>query len=212
MGSFKLSAEVRTETGKEKIKKIRREGRFPAIIYGAGGEAVSLVLDTREMELVLARTHGEKVLVDLSYAGKEEKVFVRNVQRDPVKELLLHADFFRVDLNKEMDTKVPVISVGLPVGVKLGGLLEHGVRELAIRCLPGDVPPHIEVNVEELNIGDSIHVRDMDEIKGVRVLSPEDSVLFAVAAKAKEPEPTTDVTEEGEEAESEETEPAHTAG
>ncbi len=202
MGSFALKAEVRSDTGKEKAKKLRKQGKFPAIVYGGEKEPASLTLDIRDTEVVLGRIHGEKVLVDLSYGDTSEKVFVRNIQRDPALEKLLHVDFYRVDLNRELDTKTPVHPVGLPKGVKMGGLLEHGLRELAIRCLPTKVPPHIEVNVEELEIGHSIHVGDLPEMDGVRVLSPEDSVLFSVAAKAKEVEelPAAEEEEAAEEA------------
>ncbi len=201
MSSFALKAEVRSDRGKEKAKKLRKQGKFPAIVYGVGKEPTSLTLDIRETEVVLGRIHGEKVLVDLSYGDTTEKVFVRNIQRDPALEKLLHADFFRVDLNKELDTKTPVHPVGLPKGVKVGGLLEYGLREIAIRCLPTKVPPHIEVSVEDLDIGENLHVSDLPEMEGVKVLSPEDSVLFAVAAKAKEAEEMAAVEGEEEEAE-----------
>ncbi len=186
MGVFELKADVRTDSGKEKAKKLRQQGRFPAIVYGAGKDPVSLSLDIRDAELVLGRIHGEKVLVGLQYGSDKDNVFVRNVQRDPVVDKLLHIDFFRVDMSKEMDTRVPLISIGVPAGVKLGGLLEHGVRELAIRCLPGIVPPHIEVAVEHLEVGQSVHVRDLPPIEGVKVTTAPDTVLFLVAAKQKE--------------------------
>jgi large subunit ribosomal protein L25 len=186
MSKFAINADVREGTGKEKARKIRAAGSFPAIIYGAGAEPVSLTLNTREAELMLARMHGEKILVDLTYGGKTEKAFVRNVQRDPVTEKLLHIDFFRVDMAREIETKVAVIEVGIAEGVKLGGMLEHGLRQLQIRALPGNIPPHIEVNVSALQQGQSIHVRELPPIPGVKVTSPEDAVLFAVIGKAKE--------------------------
>lgn len=186
MSKFKLVAELRTDSGKEKAKKLRFEGRFPAIVYGAAGEAVSVSLDTRETNLVLNRIHGEKVLVDLEYGSTKDKVFVSNVQRDPVSGKLLHVDFFRVDPNREIDTRIQVVSVGEPAGVKLGGLLEHGIRELAIHALPGNVPPHLEVDVTALEVGQSIHVRDLPAIEGVKFISPADTVLFTVVGKAAE--------------------------
>ena len=136
-----LKAEDRTWTGKEKAKKIRREGLFPAIIYGPGAEPSSIELSTRDMESALARIRGEKVLVVVEHGDKVEQVFIRNVQRDPVKSQLLHADFYRVDMAKELDTKVPVNPIGIPQGVKLGGVMEQMVRVLDIRCLPSNVPP-----------------------------------------------------------------------
>ncbi len=197
MSEFILNAEVREERGKEKAKKLRAAGRCPAIVYGTSGEPVSLTIDTRESELVIQRTHGEKVLVTLNYDGKEDKVFLRNIQRDPASEKLVHVDFYRVDLKVELDTQVPVINIGTAVGVKEGGLLEHGIRELAIRCLPTKVPPHIEVDVSGLAMNKSYHVEDLPEIDGVQILTSPDAVLFAVASPSK-------VTEEGGESMSEE--------
>lgn len=191
MSKFKLDAEVRAERGKERAKKLRAAGRFPAIVYGADGEAISLTLDTHTTELVLQRIHGEKILVDLFYDGKEDKVFVRNVQRDPVTEKLLHVDFFRVNPDREIETRVAVIGIGIPEGVKMGGLLEHGTRIVDIRCLPGDVPPHIEIDITKLQQGRSLHVSEMPPIKGVKVLTASNAVLFHVTGK-----PAAEETEE----------------
>lgn len=210
MSKYKLNAELRTTRGKEKAKKLRAAGQFPAIVYGAGGEAESLVLDVRETETILNRIRGEKVLVDLQYGGKSDKVFVRNLQRDPVKNNLIHADFFRVDMKVEMETRIPVTHVGEAKGVKLGGLLEHVLRELTIRCLPGNVPPHVEVDVANLDIHESIHVSDLPEMEGVKIMTRPDSVLYAVVPKQAEDLSAAVATteEEGEGAEEEAEEPA----
>jgi len=186
MSKFSIKAEVRTGLGKEKVAKVRQAGNSPAVVYGAGKDPISLTINAREAELVLQRLHGEKILVDLSLNGGVEKVFVRNVQRDPVTERLLHIDFYRVEMDRELETYVGVTEVGVPEGVKLGGMLEHGARQLHIRALPGDVPPHIEVNVAALQQGQSIHVRDLAPIKGVKILTNADQVLFAVVGKQKE--------------------------
>lgn len=186
MSKYELKAQLRTTSGKEKAKKLRAAGRFPAIIYGANQEPVSLELDVRETETVLSRIHGEKVLVDLAYGEKSDRVFVRNVQRDPVQDKLLHVDFFRVDLTKEIETSVPVIGIGTAEGVKLGGLLEHGIRQITVRCLPTKVPPHLEINVSNLGLNQAAHVSDLAPIEGVRIITPGEAVLFAVVSKAAE--------------------------
>lgn len=188
MSKYALKAEVRTTTGKEKAKKLRTTGVFPAVVYGAEQDPVSLTLSIRDVEGVLAKIHGEQVLVDLEYAGKTDKVFVRNVQRDPVVDKLLHVDFYRVDLTREMVTSVPIHAVGTAAGVKLGGILEYVVREITIRCLPTAVPPHLEVNVESLDLGQSLHVSDLPAIPGIRFVTPGSTVLIAVAHKSKEEE------------------------
>ena len=188
MASYALKAEVRDAFGKEKSKKLRGTGNFPAVVYGAEKDSVALTLNTHETEMVLGRIHGEKVLVDLEYGGTKDKVFVRNVQRDPVKDKLIHVDFYRVDLNREIDTQVAIHAVGTPEGVKLGGFLEHGVREISIRALPTKIPPHISVNVADLKIGQSIHIRDLQAIDGVKIVTPGDALAFAVVVKKKEEE------------------------
>jgi large subunit ribosomal protein L25 len=188
MSQFELKAEVRETTGKEKAKKLRAAGKFPAVVYGADAEVTSLTVPTHEAELLLARIHGEKVLVDLSYGNRNDKVFVRNVQRDPLTESILHVDFYRVDPNREIDTRVLIRQVGTPEGVRLGGLLEHGIREIDIHALPANVPPHVDVNVESLLVGQSIHVRDLPAMEGVRFLTSPDAVMFSVVGKkAEEP-------------------------
>ncbi|MBI1290009.1 50S ribosomal protein L25 [bacterium] len=189
MSQFTIKAETRTGLGKEKVAKIRQAGNSPAVVYGTNKDAVSLTINTREAELVIQRMHGEKILVDLVVDGAVEKVFVRNIQRDPLSDKLLHIDFYRVDMDREIDTIVSVTEVGVAEGVKLGGLLEHGLRQLHIRALPGDVPPHIEVNVAPLQQGQSIHVKDLPAIKGVKIIARPDAILFAVVGKQKEDAP-----------------------
>lgn len=183
---FSLKGELRSGTGKERAKKLRVKGEFPAIVYGAGKEPAALTMNTRDTELILAKIHGEKVLVDLEYGGVHDKAFVRNIQRDPVVGKLLHVDFFRVDLKKELQMTVPVLAVGTAAGTKEGGLLETLNRQIEIRCLPENVPPHIEVNVEPLEVGQSIHVRDLPAINGVKIVTSGDIVLFAMMAKSRE--------------------------
>lgn len=183
---YSLKAELRSGTGKERAKKLRVKGEFPAIVYGAGKEPAALTMNTRDTELILAKIHGEKVLVDLEYGGAQDKAFVRNIQRDPVVGKLLHVDFFRVDLKKELQMTVPVLAVGTAAGTKEGGLLETLNRQIEIRCLPENVPPHIEVNVEPLEVGQSIHVRDLPAMNGVKIVTNGDIVLFAMMAKSRE--------------------------
>lgn len=187
MSQITLKATRRTWTGKEKAKKLRRQGSFPAIVYGPGYDSVAVELPIRETENALTKMHGEKVLVSLDLGDSSEQVFIRSVQRDPVKNQLLHADFYRVDMAKELDTKVPINGIGgTPAGVKMGGLLEQIIRILDIRCLPGNVPPHIDVDVSGLQIGQSVHVRDLPAMDGVKVLTPADAVIFLVAGRVEE--------------------------
>ena len=186
MSKFSLTAEVRNDLGKEKVKKLRFAGQIPAVVYGAGEEPVSLTLNTRDAGLVLKRIHGEKVMVDLNYGGKTESVFVRDVQRDPVHSELLHIDFYRLDLAVEIDTRIPIHAIGTPIGIAHGGILEQGLRELAIHGLPGAIPPHFDVDVKDLDVDHSIHVSDLSVPEGVKIITPSDAVVFLVKPKASE--------------------------
>ena len=189
MSKYELHAEIRDTIGKEKAKKLRQVGKFPAIVYGAETEPTPLTLASRDVEVTLSRLHGESVLVDLHYGNRTDKVFVRNVQRDPLSEKLIHVDFFRVNPDREMDTAVHVVAVGTAEGVRLGGMLEAHAREIVVRSLPTRVPPHIEVDVTTLNAGQTIHVRDLKPIDGVKFVTNGEVVLFAVLGKQKEEEP-----------------------
>ncbi len=200
MSKFAIEAELRESRGKEKNKKTRRAGRLPVIAYGIG-EPDALSIDAHEFDLLLQHIAGEKVIVDLNYAGKSEKVFIRDVQRDPVSDKPLHVDFFRVDMNKELHTILQVHQVGTPIGLKEGGILEHGLREVHVKATPSNLPPHIEVDVSELHLNQAIHIGDLPAIEGLQFLTNEDSVVFSVVSKQRAEEETTETEgAEGEEA------------
>lgn len=194
MSTYTIEAEVREARGKEKNKKIRRAGRLPAIAYGKG-EPTALTVDDHDFGVLLQRIGGEKVLVDLNYDGKSEKVFLRDVQRDPVKDLPIHVDFFRVDMDHEMQTEIQVVQHGTPIGLKEGGILEHGVRTVSVKAKPQDIPPHLEVDVSHLKVNESVHISDLPAIPGLEILTAGDTTLFAVVPKATVVE--TEETEEG---------------
>jgi large subunit ribosomal protein L25 len=186
MSKFSITAEVRSDLGKEKVKKLRFAGQIPAVVYGAGEEPVSLTLNTRDAGLILKRIRGEKVMVDLSYGEKTDSVFVRAIQRDPVDDELLHVDFYRLDLKVEIDTRIPIHPVGTPIGISRGGILEQGLRELSIHGLPGAIPPHFDVDVNALDVDQSIHVADLAVPEGIKIITPSDSVVFLVKPKLVE--------------------------
>ncbi len=201
MTEFSLTAELREKSGKGVSRKLRASSRIPAVIYGSKEDTISLSLDRHDVEVLLQRIGGEKVIVKLQYGDHNDNAFIRRIQRDPASEKLLHLDFFRLNMKEKLDTRIHVTHTGKAAGVAEGGILSHGVTEVEIRCLPGDVPPHLEVDVTKLNIGDAITIGDLTPPKGVEFLSPEESVLFTVLAKSTE-EPETPVAE-GEEAEAE---------
>ncbi|MCK5553648.1 MAG: 50S ribosomal protein L25 [Deltaproteobacteria bacterium] len=159
----KLSAKIRMQFGKEASKKLRQKGLIPAICYGPKTEPVPLSLDTKELMKTVGM--GENVLIDLMIGdGKkaaQKVVVVRDLQIDPIKDQYIHADLFEVVMDEEISVEVPVVLVGNPEGVKMGGVLEQITREVTVECLPGDIPQNIEVDVSHLEIGDTIHIGDI---------------------------------------------------
>jgi len=187
-----LEATLREEAGKSKVKPLRKSGFIPAIVYGEGKKTVSIKVERRSVLRLIHEHHIENVIINLKIAGDEKKakdsaVIIKEIQRDPVRDDILHIDFNQISLTKEIKVKVPITAKGEPVGVKVdGGSLEHVIWELEIECLPTQIPPKIEVEVSQLKIGDSILVKDLTLPPGIKVLQDPDQVVVAIAAPVKE--------------------------
>jgi large subunit ribosomal protein L25 len=196
-----LAVEIREATGKGVARKLRAAGRVPAVFYGRG-DARSISLDPRALDRLLAASAaGMNTLIDLT-GGTElagTQVLVKELQRDPVRGEILHADLYAVDLTRVVQVSVPLHLEGIPQGVSLAdGILDHQLREIEIECLPTAIPEEISVDVSALDLGDSLHVRDVRLPDGVSLLSDGDiSVASVVAPAAAEEEVV--APEEGEE-------------
>ncbi|MEI6863118.1 MAG: 50S ribosomal protein L25 [Candidatus Omnitrophota bacterium] len=183
-----LKADVREETGKRVAKDLRNKGLVPANVYKAGKEATSLIVANKELEGTLHTKAGENVLITLKISGgeassKDRTVLIKEIQRHPVRDNILHVDFNEISLTDVLKVNVPLVARGEPVGVKVdGGLLEHVLRELSVECLPTDIPAKIEVEVSALKIGEHILVKDIKMPEGVKVLN--DLELIALIVKA----------------------------
>lgn len=178
----KLFAKLRMQLGKEASRKLRQKGLMPAICYGPKMDTVPLSLDTKEL---MKTVHmGDNVLIDLMIEdGKKSAqrvVVVRDLQIDPIKDEYLHADLFEVVMDEEISVEVPVVLVGKPEGVKMGGVLEQITREVTVECLPGDIPQSIEVDVSGLEIGDTIHIADIGLEKVKVLVDPATTVATVV--------------------------------
>ncbi|HVP35890.1 MAG TPA: 50S ribosomal protein L25/general stress protein Ctc [Terriglobales bacterium] len=220
MKEITLEARKRTETGKERAKKLRKKGLIPAVVYGPGDEPLPLEINAQSLNTILRAGKGENVIITLNIDGgqNEKKVLIREIQHDPVLGDILHVDFQHVLLTKKITVKVPVHLVGVPIGVsKDGGILQYVLRELEVECLPTDIPEKVEFDVSNLKIGDSIHVKDAKLEKATILSDAEGSIVTVVpptifkeevvpaAAEVTEPEVITEKkAEEGEEAEAEE--------
>jgi large subunit ribosomal protein L25 len=186
----KLTAERRTATGRSAVRKLKAAGSVPAVIYGAKDKAEPLQVSRRDINAMLSHAAGENILVELEIAGKSRLALVQEVQHAPVGGAILHIDFHAVSMDEMIQADVPLEPQGTANGVKnMGGLLEQNLRSLAIECLPRDLPDVITVDVSALNIGDSIHVREIPLPEGVTTRVQPDLTAFSVLAPTVEEEP-----------------------
>lgn len=203
MGESAIEAELREGTGKGVARKIRAADRIPAICYRRNAKSVSISLDPHTLNnLIRNASAGINTLFDLKVAGGGDfdgrQVLVKEIQRDPVSGAYLHADLFAVDLKEKIHVSVPVHLTGSAEGVTMGGILDHALRDLEVQCLPGAIPEEFSVDVTALEIGQSIHVRDLTLPDDVELLiDPNLSIVSVVAPAAVEEETPEEEPEEG---------------
>ena len=185
MSTATLSATLRSESGKGAARALRRAGSVPAVIYGHKRQPMSLAVPTRELERLLERVSAETTVVELSIDGKVSRTLIREIQKHPFKKQLVHIDFLELVAGEMITVNVPLVIVGVSVGVRsFGGVLDQTMRELAVTVDPSAIPNHIDVDVSELGVGDSIHVSDLILPAGVTVLDdPQASVVVVAAPK-----------------------------
>ena len=189
-----LEATARETLGKNEARRTRREGRVPAVLYGGVGEsggtnAVSIAVDPKALLKILHSESGANTLISLKLTGEADtRVLVKEYQLDPVTHHLLHADFFRIAMDRAIRVTIPVAVKGEPKGVKQqGGILEFIRREIEIECLPGDIPEHVEIDVSELMLHQGIRVRELASHARWKPTSDADMMLVhVIAPKAEE--------------------------
>ncbi len=199
-----MSAELRTVSGKGAARQLRLAGRLPAVVYGRRDETESLTLDAQELTRLLVSIHAATTVIDLEIDnGKARPVLIREIQRHPFRSHVLHVDFFEIRADVMIKVQVPVHLEGTPHGVEMGGILQQVRHELEVECLPNEIPSDFKVDVTALEIGDSIHVGDVDTA-GVLILDEADLTVCTVATPAVEEVPEEEELEEGEVVEGEE--------
>ena len=193
-----LDAKKRNGRGKNEARRLRVAGQIPAVVYGArkegqAPEGVPVAVDPKEVLRILHSESGANTLINLKLDGGESRVMVRDYQLDPVTHQLLHADFYQLAMDKVIVVAVPVVIKGEPVGVKQqGGLLDFVTRDIQVQCLPTDIPEHIDVDVSELALHQSIRVKDIAESpKWKAVTDGETMLVHVVMPKAEESAATT---------------------
>ncbi len=188
-----LDAVKREGRGKNEANRLRAAGRIPAVVYGTAKdgkapEGVSVAVDPKALLRILHSDSGVNTLINLTVEGSEARVMVKEYQLDPVTHHLLHADFYQLAMDKAITVTVPVLLKGEPRGVKTqGGLLDFVTREIEVLCLPTDIPEHIEIDVSELLLNQSVRVRDLPQSDKWKAVSEGDTMLVhIVMPKAEE--------------------------
>lgn len=180
----------RDRVGKSASRELRKKGLVPATIYGLNEPAVSIAISPKIVARVLASETGTNSMLHLQREGTEIKrhVIIKEVQRDAVTGRLVHLDFIRVDPTHKVRVHVPIVLKGTPIGVKEGGLLDFVHRTIEVECLPGFIPGHIDVNVDHLDVGDTIRLNEIKLDAHITVLGDAHNVLCSVHGKAAEEE------------------------
>ncbi len=193
MEKIQIRGSYRDKAGKGVARRLRREGKIPAVIYSKG-HAKPLILNQKEVDTIRHSTAGENAIITLEVLDEKEAVIgthlaiLRDFQKDPLTGQILHADLFEISMKDEIGVKVMVEIVGsVPIGVKRdNGVLRHHLRELEVRCMPSDIPDHIQIDASHLGVGDIIHVKDIPLPKGVKVLDPPEQALVSITATISE--------------------------
>jgi large subunit ribosomal protein L25 len=197
---IKLSAMSRTEKGKGVAKRLRREGKLPAVVYGHKTAPIALTIDSKQLLNLIVEGKSEHKLFDLSIEGNgkpiEKTVMIKELQIDPLKRNFLHVDFFEVSMDEEITLSLVIKLVGEAPGVEMGGVLQQVRREIEIKCLPSQIPDSVEIDVSALNIGDSIHLNDIQLPAGIKVLDDADLTIATVLAPTVEKEVAPEEAEE----------------
>jgi large subunit ribosomal protein L25 len=208
MAAVQLDSKVRTQTGKGASRRLRTKGRLPAIFYGPEAEPIMLSIDYLQLKKVLKGKSAENIIIDLRIdsngRSQDKKVMIKELQRDPATREYLHVDFFEISMGKEIEAVIPIQLINTPLGVTNGGLLEHIRRELSVSCLPRDLIEKIDIDVSGLDIGESLHIRDITLPPGLHLAEDEDLTIVTVVAPTITAELEEVEPEEVEEPESEE--------
>jgi large subunit ribosomal protein L25 len=178
-----LTAQIRDKAGKGVARSLRRDNRIPAVLYSRG-TSMSISMVHKDVTKVLNAEGGEHALINLKLEGDtgagEKMALIKDFQVDPFTGRLLHLDLMEVAMNEKVKVPVSVHVVGSAAGVKEGGILQHALRQLEVECLPAQIPDYLEVDVTELKVNESLHVRDINVAEGIRILTDADTTVVTI--------------------------------
>ena len=202
MRQLALAAHVREKTGKGAARKLRKNNQLPAIFYGPGTESIMLTVDYPELTRITKQGKGENIILDLqikSDHGEEtRKAMLKDLMVDPVSGAYLHADFYEISMDKEITVDMPVTILNTPIGVtEEGGFLQHIRRNITVSCLPDSLIDSLDIDVSEMNIGDTVHIRDIEFPEGLTCLEEGHLTVVVVSAPGGGIEEEEEELEEG---------------
>jgi large subunit ribosomal protein L25 len=209
LDSIELKAKPRTKKGNGPARVLRSQGEIPAILYGPKREAVKLSIETVDLEKLLKTGSAGQLLFNLLIEGEAPRpVMIKELQQKAVTQEYLHIDLYEVDMKRKISATIPVTVSGKSVGVEMGGILQIIRRELDVTCLPNAIPDVIDIDITELNVGESVHVEDIDLEEGVEIPHEVNFTVVTIgspkaAAEEEEEEEGEGEGEEGEAAEGE---------
>ena len=182
-----LEAQPREAGTKNDAKRVRKEGKIPAVVYGAGKDSLSITVDPRVVTRILNSETGHNTIFDLTMAGEKTKAMIVDWQYEPIRGRLLHIDLKRIALDKVLRVSVPIFLVGESAGVKQeGGIMEQMLREVEIECLPADIPSHIDADVSQLTFGKVLRVSDLPKMEKIKFLSDANQPVAHVTSVKEE--------------------------
>jgi len=187
----KLKANIRTQTGNGPGRVLRREGKMPAVLYGPNTESVLLSVDIKELDQILRGSKGAQVILELTIQGTDtapRTAMLKELQIHPVSRNYLHADFYEIAMDRKIRVNVPVVATGKSVGVEMGGMLQIVRRELEVMCLPLHIPEAIELDITDLDVGDSIHVDEIPLEDDVEIPTDVNYTVLTILSPIKEEE------------------------
>jgi large subunit ribosomal protein L25 len=183
----KLEAHARQAGTKNEARRVRKEGKIPAVVYGAGKQSASVSVDPRVVSRILNSETGHNTIFDLTLDGDQTKAMIVDWQYEPIKGRLLHIDLKRIAMDKVLRVSVPIVLVGESAGVKQeGGIMEHILREVEIECLPADIPSHIDADVAHLTFGKVLRVSELQKSDKIKFITDPNQPIAHVTAVKEE--------------------------
>jgi len=186
---FEIEVLPREKVGTKASKRYRKEGFVPVEIYGRGEENIHGLVRKSDLLKILHKTHGESLVINGKIDGKTLPIIIKEIQTHPITEEILHVDFQMIHAGEEIEIEVPLVILGEAPGVKAGEVLQVLKKTLTVRTLPGNIPPHIEIDISNLNVGQAIHVKDI-QTKDFKLVDDPETVIVVVVGSKEESQET----------------------